>query len=519
MVRTARTLLQFMVVQLLLAAVMVGLFHAHTDMDTVGALSLYGGLALQVVAVMAMVWLLLRRITQRLNRLREGVVRVSEGDFGHQLEVEGHGDYALTIRTFNFMSTALAMYAEELTEARDVADKARGFAEATLHDAIESMMQGVMILAPDRTVTYMNGRMRAMYPDVPAIEPGQTDVSVVFAVTEPLRIRDNDKARDPVVARLAMLKEVAAHPFFQTRLKDDRVVMVSQRGMTNGGWVLMETDITEFDKAIQNSRRLELEMVQKQKMESLGTLAGGIAHEINTPVQYVGDNLRFLRTSITPVMALLEAGKNDPVLGPHLAPKLADMDWDFTAEELPQALDEALQGVEQVRRLVLSVKEFSYPETGVKVAHDLNHLVETTVTVSRNQWKYKAKVETAFDPDLPQVPCFPGELGQVVLNLLINAADAVAERHGDALGTIRLATRKVGEQAMLEVTDDGAGIPQDIMDRIFDLFFTTKDPGKGTGQGLAICRSIVETKHGGRIAVTSEEGVGTTFAVYLPLTV
>jgi len=191
-------------------------------------------------------------------------------------------------------------------------------------------------------------------------------------------------------------------------------------------------------------------------------------------------------------------------------------DLDFLRTEIPTAIAQSLDGVDRIRQIVLAVKEFSHPDVKEVTAVDLNHAIETTITVSRNQWKYIAEVELALAPDLPRVPCRGGEINQVLLNLIVNAAHAV-EAKGQGTGKITVATARRDGWAEIRVTDTGTGIPREICDRIFDPFFTTKAPGKGTGQGLAICHTIVVQKHGGSIEVDSILGKGATFVVRLPL--
>lgn len=283
--------------------------------------------------------------------------------------------------------------------------------------------------------------------------------------------------------------------------------------------------------------RMEMELRQMQKLEALGTLAGGIAHEINTPMQYVTNNVSFLSDAFTDVTAFIKDLQTGLVgdARPVLDQALQTLDYDFLAEELPLALSQTRDGLAQVTKIIQAIKEFSHPGSKVREPHDLNALIETALTVSRNQWKYAANVETHYDPDLPMVPCFADGLRQVVLNLVVNAAHAIEDKVGDntdtegdgsvvkdlvkELGTITLRTAREDGFVRLEITDTGKGMPQDIQDRIFDPFFTTKAPGRGTGQGLSICHSIVVQKHEGRIDVTSAEGQGSTFSIWLPLQV
>ncbi|MBK7645231.1 MAG: PAS domain-containing protein [Planctomycetes bacterium] len=281
--------------------------------------------------------------------------------------------------------------------------------------------------------------------------------------------------------------------------------------IADDGWrcVVFGRDITE-------QKLLDLQFAHALKLESIGQLAAGIAHEINTPTQFVGDNLRFLRDSFVELAPLLDAVRAAGDVGQAAS----RVDLEYLVQEIPRALEESLAGVGRVAKIVGAMKEFSHPSTGEKVLVDLNRNIESTITVARNEWKYVATLQLDLCPTLPHVPCLPDEMNQVVLNLVINAAHAIAERYGansGRLGEIRVATALVGEWIELRIGDDGAGIPEAIRSRIFDPFFTTKGVGKGTGQGLAIARSVVVDKHSGTITVESVRGQGTTFIVRIPL--
>jgi signal transduction histidine kinase len=251
---------------------------------------------------------------------------------------------------------------------------------------------------------------------------------------------------------------------------------------------------------------LEVQLRHSQKLESIGQLAAGIAHEINTPTQYIGDNLRFVQEAFRTLAVVLE--QHPPA------------DWEYLNAEIPKALAQSLDGVERVSNIVLAMKEFSHPSAGEKTAVDIPRAIESTLTVARNEWKYVAEVVTEFDPDLPPVRCLPCELNQVILNLIVNAAHAIGDvvgTNGDRKGQITIRTRRQDKWAEIQISDTGTGIPARIKDRIFDPFFTTKPVGKGTGQGLAIAHSVIVDKHGGTIAVDTAEGRGTTFIVRLPM--
>ena len=193
---------------------------------------------------------------------------------------------------------------------------------------------------------------------------------------------------------------------------------------------------------------------------------------------------------------------------------------EFLIKEIPKAIDQAIEGLDRIAKIVGSMKEFSHPGSSEVMHTDINHLLENTIAVSQNEWKYVAEVETEFDPGLPAVPCFAGELNQVFLNIIINAAQAIAEGHGETeeiSDAITIRTKARNDCIEIEIADTGSGIPESILEKIFDPFFTTKEVGKGTGQGLAIAHSVIVDKHHGTISCRSEVGKGTTFTISLPL--
>jgi PAS domain S-box-containing protein len=324
----------------------------------------------------------------------------------------------------------------------------------------------------------------------------------------------------------AVERLVAGHPAakieLDIRAKDARRVtlemnprLIYRDGIAVGIQAIAR-DITGRDAA-------EMELRQAQKLESVGRLASGIAHEINTPMQFVGDNVRFLQDSFTEVQALI--GKvhqlSQPSAGAGLPAELrrlaADLDCDYLLKEIPEAITQTLDGVDRVVTIVRAMKEFAHPESKGMVPADLNKALLNTLTVARNELKYVADVETQLG-DLPLVVCSLSDMNQVFVNLLVNAAHAIAEavEGTGKRGRILIRTRPEGPMALITVSDTGAGIPEGIRDRIFDPFFTTKEVGRGTGQGLAIARSVVD-RHKGTLTFESEVGKGTTFSIRLPI--
>ena len=288
------------------------------------------------------------------------------------------------------------------------------------------------------------------------------------------------------------------------------------------GYAGIFEDITE-------RRALRDQLLQAQKLESVGQLAAGIAHEINTPVQYIGDNVRFLRDTFDELIdlnrtysRLLESARGGAVSEEVLCEvdaAIRKVDVDYVFEEIPKAIGQTLEGVSRVAGLVGAMKEFSHPGTGKKVLLDLNRAIHSTVTVTRNEWKYVAEMDLNLEEALPMVSCLPGEFNQVILNMIINASHAIADVSSGgsaAKGLISIQTRSLDNVVEIRIQDTGGGIPEEIRTRIFDPFFTTKEIGKGTGQGLAIARSVVVDKHQGTIEVETESGRGATFIIRLP---
>ncbi len=289
-------------------------------------------------------------------------------------------------------------------------------------------------------------------------------------------------------------------------------------------FVAIITDVTE-------RRDLESQLMQAKKMESIGQLAAGIAHEINTPAQFVGDNTRFVQDAFKDLIELnanfqrLYAAAKDDAVTPELLDEVAASmeaaDVEFLSDEVPTAIDQSLDGISRISNIVRAMKEFSHPGGKDFETTDLNNAITNTITVASNEWKYLADVETDLADDLPSVMCFQQEINQVILNLIVNAAHAIESGRGegsDEKGVIHIATRAGSDDVEITISDTGCGIPDEIIDRVFDPFFTTKEVGKGTGQGLAMAYKTIVDKHRGTLSMDSKVGEGTTFTIRLPIT-
>lgn len=326
------------------------------------------------------------------------------------------------------------------------------------------------------------------------------------------------------------LSELLAGPKNDPRLQEKIVIALNNRShyrlevqqkRKDGSEYLAETEAAPISDSFGNllyavitqrditaKRNLETRASLSSKLESIGQLAAGIAHEINTPAQFISDNLHFLKENWTPVSDILgEAAKSAP---PN--PKIQHV-----IKEIPEALADAIEGVKRISGIVQAMRQFSH-SSSEKARADLNNAISTTIVVGRNEWKYRADISTELCPDLPLVNCYIGDINQVILNLIINSAHAISEKYpvGEK-GHIILRTSHTPTHAIIQVEDDGHGIPEEIRNKIFDPFFTTKPQGKGTGQGLFIAHQIIVDKHQGSIEVDSTPGKGTIFTIKLPL--
>ncbi|MDT4992451.1 MAG: two-component system, NtrC family, sensor kinase [Actinoplanes sp.] len=277
-----------------------------------------------------------------------------------------------------------------------------------------------------------------------------------------------------------------------------------------GGVIGIGADVTRIGD-------LERQLNQANRLEAIGQLAAGIAHEINTPIQFVSDNTSFVAKAFDQLLTLVRAVREMPPMD-GLRELFGEVDVDFLIDEVPSALTESLEGLERVAQIVRAMKDFSHPGQG-RADVDVNRAVESTAQVARNEWKYHAQLDLRLGADVGLIPCYEGELKQVVLNLIVNAAHAIeaaGPRPDGSLGHISIGTTRVAGMVHIVIRDDGIGMDEATSQRIFDPFFTTKEVGKGTGQGLSMAYASVVQKHGGAIRVESSPGNGTAFVVSLP---
>lgn len=293
---------------------------------------------------------------------------------------------------------------------------------------------------------------------------------------------------------------------FVNALNEQIAVLLSIGGQYDDEGALSSVLLVGLD--LRERKRLEIELRHAQKLESLGQLAAGVAHEINTPMQFISDNLHFIESSASDLVALVEGRRST-----------TDIDVEFLKRRLPRAVERAREGVGRVSRIVGAMRLFAHPGV-VAEPVEINELVENALTVSMNAFKYIADLELHLG-EVPTVPAVRGDLGQVLLNLITNSAHAMEARFGDSgqRGLLRVSTRYLADRGLVEISiaDNGCGIPAEIAHRVFDPFFTTKPVGSGTGQGLSISHNLIVDKHGGELLFEPNPPQGTRFNVRLPL--
>lgn len=419
--------------------------------------------------------------------------------------------------------TLLAMFADEGCGEGRVAGS--GFGSAHELDAFRVMASGVGAWAAERHETTRTADLAA---DPRTLEPGRIAAGgyqgttalvapivcdqVAKGILAAFRGPDRPAFSDQDVSALAMLAEQAAVAIRNAHLYDQ--VRAARDSL--------ETTIEEL-------RATQSKLLQAQKLEAIGALAAGVAHEINTPIQYVADNTNFLKEVLEAhgeVAAAAEAIADAIRSGSDVDGALdayermcEEKDFSFLVEEAPLAIDQSLEGISRVAEIVLAMKEFAHPGSNEKVALDVNRAIRTTIEVSRNEWKYVADVELDLDESLPMVPALAGPLNQSFLVMVVNAAQAIAEVTGDGSGgkgRISVTSRLAGDHVEIRFADTGPGVPEDVLPRIFDPFFTTKEVGTGSGQGLSIAWSVIIEQHGGEL-VYDDSGPGATFVIRLPV--
>lgn len=335
-------------------------------------------------------------------------------------------------------------------------------------------------------------------------------LSILGTANQPLNLQSLEE-----LVRAESHREIS----LQTRSGALVPVLLSSSGIYDGAKL---TGIACVALDISRNKMLESQLLQSEKMASIGQLAAGVAHEINNPMGFIYSNLGTLSGYIEDLSQLLkkyetleqsvQEGELDMASSnlDALTAEKERIDLAYLMDDIGDLITESLDGADRVRKIVLNLKEFSHVGRAEKMPSDLNAGLESTLNIVRNELKYKTTVEKELG-DIPLVPCFMQEINQVFMNLLVNAGQAIADQ-----GTIHIRTYREEEWICVRVTDSGKGMSPEVQKRIFEPFFTTKRVGEGTGLGLSMAYQIIVEKHGGQLLVESTEGQGTTFTVRLP---
>jgi signal transduction histidine kinase len=447
--------------------------------------------------------------------------------------VELQGSLAKHIRVLQDAFVQLERNSTTLTQLngkmlKEISDRTRAEEELRLQKILlesqsQASLDGVLVISAEGKIISLNHHFIEIWGIADEVLATRSGAAALQAIADKL-----DRPGDfPELADYSR-QDTDEKGDKEITLKDGRILHYYSAPVKSSDNVYYGR--ASYFRDITERKGLENQLRHAQKLESVGQLAAGISHEINTPTQYVSDNTRFLRDAFQDLLKvhqkyfqLAEACRGGAATADLLAEVDAsakDADVEFLTQEIPKAIEQSLEGTERISKIVQSMKDFAHPGTAVKQACDLNKAIDSTITVACSEWKYIADMVTDFDTTLPLVPCLQGEFNQVVLNMIINASHAIGDVIGDGSGgkgTITISTRRAGAWAEIRIGDTGTGIPEANRARIFDPFFTTKQVGKGTGQGLSISHNVVVEKHGGTITLESEEGAGTTFIIRLPL--
>jgi len=385
--------------------------------------------------------------------------------------------------------------------------------EEKYRNLVELMNEGVLVINPENTVTFVNTKMAKILGYDPSEIIGHNFIAFINCDSKENFIQQQLLRKKGISESYEMiLVNKNGEKIF---VLSSPTVLWSEDGLFKGSYEVITN--------ISNIKLIEMQLIHSQKMETIGVMAAGIAHEINTPLQYIVGNTRFMKETTESIINLIKSikdtctssdfsGHTDKLLAVEKI--INDFDIDFAAKEIPAAIEESIEGLDRISSIVLSVKKFSHPEFDELQSVNINAEIRNTINVSRNEWKYHAELITEFDENLPNLMCVASDFNQIILNLIVNAAHAIQGKFklADCKGVISISTSHEKNCIQISIADNGSGIPDKIKDKIFNPFFTTKEVGKGTGMGLAIVLKLIE-KHKGKIWFETKENEGTIFYV------
>jgi PAS domain S-box-containing protein len=487
-----------------------------------------GATALAIAALGA--WAIGRSLARRLRIISKATYEVANGDLSNEpIEDRSADEVGQLARSFGAMRVNLKELVDQIQAASELEKDRRDALVRERTRELEMSMERYKTLVEstnaipwemDRAtleITYMSPQAKKIL----GIEFGEANRSPMWQV-----IHADDRER--VTALLKRLGQTTRDVDVEYRIvTPERRIVEVRTFATCDAPAGVAACIRGVTLDVTRQKRLEFELHQAQKLEAVGRLAAGVAHEINTPIQFVTDSVHFLRDATADLIRVVEAlqtvrravaqktALEAAMSEAAEAESAAELPYLF--ENMPKALERSLEGLGRVTTIVRSMKVFAHPDSKEMTTVDLNQAIESTLTIARSEYKYVAELETDFG-ELPAVSCHAGEVNQAFLNIVVNAAHAIGDvvRGTDQKGRIVVRTRCDRDHVVISIADTGGGIPENARERIFDPFFTTKEVGKGTGQGLAISRSVVD-RHGGELTFETEMGKGTTFTIRLPV--
>ena len=415
--------------------------------------------------------------------------------------------------------TLLEQKSREVFEAneqlRDLADQTKAIVETAAEGIVTYDQEGI-IQSFNRSAQKIFRQESAVGLNVRQLfECGEATEDALFATANSSASEISEEG-DPIVPE--PIEVVAVRGNGKTFLSEIAISCTSLREKVTFAALIRD---------LSRRKKLEARLSQAQKMESVGQLAAGIAHEINTPIQFLGNNIQFLQGAFDDLGELLNlfeslaqavrSGSPTDELMANIETQSELADLPFLREEFPSAIEQSMEGIDRVATIVRAMKEFSQPSSDSKSSVDINHAIENALAVSVSQYRDVARVETSLDPSIAPVSCLGAQINQVLLNVITNASEAIEEHREPGTGLIKLSTRSIGDAIEIRCEDNGPGIPTEIIDRIFDPFFTTKEVGKGTGQGLAFVYDVIVNKHDGAIQAQSPAEGGTTLVMTIPV--
>jgi len=440
-----------------------------------------------------------RVLTNRIKKLVEGTEQFAKGIWSHSIDISSKDQFGHLADSFNKMIEKL----HETTVSKEYLD-----------NIINTMTDALIVMSLEGEIRDVNSAVCTLL----GYSKEELIGNSLGVFVEDLNWFQKNREK--------FNKEV----IFYTKDKQTVHVLCSSMHMrTEGGIddlvIFMGKDISERIKMEEEKKHLQQELIQSQKMESIGILASGIAHEINTPIQFISHNNKFIAENINGMFELIakyqkNIQKLEPVEIKEIQEKEKKLDLHFLKQEIPSAIKDTEEGIVRVATIIKAMKSYAHTDSQHKIEDNINAAIESTIVITRNHWKAVADIEKLLDDSLPLVPCFIADIKQVILNLIIKAVHAINDVFLETKnkGIITISTKKKNDDmVIISISDTGTGIPKEIRDKVFDQFFTTKEVGVGTGQGLSLVYNIIVEKHNGKVYFDSEVGKGTIFYIELPL--